>query len=74
MKPCTVEDVNAAVKEAAEGELKGILAYTEEPIVSTDIVTDPHSSISIPSSPGDRRSGQGRLLVRQRVGLLQPSR
>ncbi|RRC96205.1 type I glyceraldehyde-3-phosphate dehydrogenase [Schaalia canis] len=44
-KPCTAEEVNAAVKAAAEGELKGILAYTEEPIVSTDIVTDPHSSI-----------------------------
>jgi glyceraldehyde 3-phosphate dehydrogenase len=41
----TVEEVNAAVREAAEGELKGILAYTEDPIVSTDIVKDPHSSI-----------------------------
>ena len=37
--------VKAAVKEAAEGDLKGILAYTEDPIVSTDIVGDPHSSI-----------------------------
>jgi glyceraldehyde 3-phosphate dehydrogenase (phosphorylating) len=37
--------VNAAVKEAAEGSLKGILSYTEDPIVSTDIVRDPHSSI-----------------------------
>lgn len=41
----TVEAVNAAIKEAAEGPLKGILAYSEEPLVSTDIVTDPHSSI-----------------------------
>ncbi|KGF06381.1 type I glyceraldehyde-3-phosphate dehydrogenase [Arcanobacterium sp. S3PF19] len=41
----TVEEVNAAVKKAAEGELKGILAYTEDPIVSKDIETDPHSSI-----------------------------
>ena len=41
----TVEEINAAVKKAAEGPLKGILAYTEDPIVSTDIVTDPHSSI-----------------------------
>jgi glyceraldehyde 3-phosphate dehydrogenase len=39
------EQVNAAVKEAAEGPLKGILSYTEDPIVSTDIVGDPHSSI-----------------------------
>jgi len=41
----TVEEVNAAVKAAAEGPLKGVLAYTEDPIVSTDIVTDPHQSI-----------------------------
>jgi glyceraldehyde 3-phosphate dehydrogenase (phosphorylating) len=44
-KPASPEEVNAAAKEAAEGSLKGILAYTEDPIVSTDIVTDPHSSI-----------------------------
>ncbi|MCI7551284.1 MAG: type I glyceraldehyde-3-phosphate dehydrogenase [Actinomycetaceae bacterium] len=41
----TVEEINAAVKKAAEGELKGILGYTEEEIVSSDIVTDPRSSI-----------------------------
>jgi glyceraldehyde 3-phosphate dehydrogenase len=41
----TVEEVNAAMKEAAEGPLAGILAYTEDEIVSTDIVKDPHSSI-----------------------------
>lgn len=41
----TAEEINAAVKKAAEGELKGILAYSEEPLVSSDIVTDPHSSI-----------------------------
>ena len=41
----TVAEVNAAVKAAAEGELKGILAYTEDPIVSADIVTHPASSI-----------------------------
>lgn len=44
-KEVSVEAINAAVKAAAEGELKGILAYTEDPIVSTDIVGDPHSSI-----------------------------
>lgn len=44
-KDVTVESVNAALRAAAEGELKGVLAYTEDPIVSTDIVTDPHSSI-----------------------------
>ncbi|MDD7465880.1 MAG: type I glyceraldehyde-3-phosphate dehydrogenase [Actinomycetaceae bacterium] len=41
----TVEEVNAAVKKAAEGELKGILGYTDEEIVSSDIVTDPLSSV-----------------------------
>jgi glyceraldehyde 3-phosphate dehydrogenase len=40
-----VEEINSAVKEAAEGALAGILLYTEDPIVSTDIVKDPHSSI-----------------------------
>ncbi|MGM0385955.1 MAG: type I glyceraldehyde-3-phosphate dehydrogenase [Actinomycetota bacterium] len=44
-KPVTVEAVNAAIKAAAEGPLKGVLSYTEDPIVSSDIVTDPHSSI-----------------------------
>jgi glyceraldehyde 3-phosphate dehydrogenase (phosphorylating) len=39
------EELNAAVKEAAEGPLAGILSYTTDPIVSTDIVADPHSSI-----------------------------
>ncbi|MFZ2625957.1 MAG: type I glyceraldehyde-3-phosphate dehydrogenase [Propionibacterium sp.] len=41
----TVDEVKAAVKAAAEGPLKGILAYTEDPIVSTDIQGDSHSSI-----------------------------
>ncbi|MFV8380225.1 type I glyceraldehyde-3-phosphate dehydrogenase [Corynebacterium hindlerae] len=41
----TVEEVNAAMKEAAEGELKGVLLYSEDPLVSSDIVTDPHASI-----------------------------
>ena len=41
----TVEEVNAIVKKAAEGKLKGFLKYTEDPIVSADIVTDPASCI-----------------------------
>ena len=41
----TVDEVNAAVKAAADGPLKGILVYTEDPIVSADIVTDPASCI-----------------------------
>jgi glyceraldehyde 3-phosphate dehydrogenase len=43
--PLDSEQINAALKAAAEGPLKGILAYTEDAIVSTDIVGDPHSSI-----------------------------
>ena len=44
-KAATVEEVNAAVKKAAEGPLKGILGYTEDPIVSSDIVMEDRSSI-----------------------------
>jgi glyceraldehyde 3-phosphate dehydrogenase len=41
----SVDEVNGAIKAAAEGPLKGLLVYTEDPIVSTDIVTDPASCI-----------------------------
>ena len=41
----TVEELNDAFRSAADGSLQGILRYTEEPIVSSDIVADPHSSI-----------------------------
>jgi len=41
----SVEEVNGAVRAAAEGPLRGIISYTEDPIVSTDIVTDPASCI-----------------------------
>jgi glyceraldehyde 3-phosphate dehydrogenase len=41
----TAEEINDAVRDAATGPLEGILAYTEDPIVSSDIVQDPHSSI-----------------------------
>lgn len=41
----TAEDVNAAFKKASEGSLAGALAYNEDPIVSTDIIGDPHASI-----------------------------
>jgi glyceraldehyde 3-phosphate dehydrogenase len=44
-KPATEKEVNAALKAAAEGELKGILAYTEDPVVSTDMLKNPNSSI-----------------------------
>jgi glyceraldehyde 3-phosphate dehydrogenase len=44
-KKVTIDEIKAAYKKAAEGPLKGILKYTEDEIVSSDIVTDPHSSI-----------------------------
>ncbi len=44
-KPATKEEINAAFKAAAMGPLKGVLEYTDEPIVSSDIVTNPHSCI-----------------------------
>lgn len=44
-KPASKDEVNAALKAAAEGPLKGILEYTEDPIVSSDIIGNPHSSI-----------------------------
>jgi glyceraldehyde 3-phosphate dehydrogenase len=44
-KPASIEEINAAMKKAAEGPMKGILVYTEDPIVSSDIVGDPASSI-----------------------------
>jgi glyceraldehyde 3-phosphate dehydrogenase len=44
-KTATAEEVNAAFKTAAENELKGILAYTEDPVVSTDMLHNPNSSI-----------------------------
>ncbi|CAM3053082.1 type I glyceraldehyde-3-phosphate dehydrogenase [Tsukamurella hominis] len=44
-KRATADEINAALKAAAEGKLKGILKYYDAPIVSSDIVTDPHSSL-----------------------------
>jgi glyceraldehyde 3-phosphate dehydrogenase len=44
-REATVDEINGALKAAADGRMQGILAYTEDPIVSTDIVSDPHSSI-----------------------------
>jgi glyceraldehyde 3-phosphate dehydrogenase len=44
-KPVTVEQINAAFRKAAEGELKGILKYTEQELVSADYIGDPHSCI-----------------------------
>ena len=44
-KPATYEEICAAVKKASEGELKGIVEYTDEPVVSSDFLSDAHTSI-----------------------------
>ncbi len=44
-KEVTVDEINAAVKAAADGSFKGIVQYTEDPIVSSDIIMNPHSAI-----------------------------
>ncbi len=44
-RSATRDEINAAMKKAAEGPMKGILEYTEDPIVSSDIIGNPHSSI-----------------------------
>lgn len=44
-KPATKDEINAAIKAAADGALKGVLQYTADPIVSCDIIGNPHSSI-----------------------------
>ena len=54
-----MDQINAALKAAAEGPMKGILDYTEDAIVSTDIVGDPHSSIV--DAGGTMVIGDGRM-------------
>lgn len=44
-KTATIEDINAAVRAAAEGPLQGVLQYSEDPLVSSDILGNPHSSV-----------------------------
>ena len=44
-KNTTVEEINAAMKKAADGPMKGVLEYCEDPIVSSDVIDNPHSSI-----------------------------
>ena len=45
VKPATMDEIKAAMKKASEGELKGILGYTEDAVVSTDFRNDPRTSI-----------------------------
>src|SRR6201747_1582710 len=58
-EPLEVDQINAALKAAAEGPMQGILDYTEDPIVSTDIGADPHSSIV--DAGGTMVIGDGRM-------------
>ena len=44
-RKCSAQEVNAAIKDASQGAMKGVLQYSEEPLVSTDIIGNPHSSI-----------------------------
>jgi glyceraldehyde 3-phosphate dehydrogenase len=60
-KNTTVEEVNAAMKKAAEGELKGIMEYTEDPIVSVDIIGNEHSCIF--DSPSTMMMGDNMVKV-----------
>ena len=75
-KKATAEEVNAALRAAADGPLKGILAVCDEPLVSIDFRGNPHSSIvdAAYTKMHGRRLRQGDGLVRQRVGLLEPLR
>jgi hypothetical protein len=69
----TIDEINTVMKAAANGPLKGILAYTDGPLVSVDFNHDPHSSVlRRDHDQGHRHDRQGLLVVRQRVGLLEP--
>ena len=65
--------MNARFAELADkGPLEGILRYSDEPLVSTDIIGSSYSSIFDTELTMATRTGQGLLLVRQRVGLQLP--
>ena len=70
----TVEEINSVLKEASEGSLKGVLGYNDEPLVSIDFNHNPASSTvrRIADQSDRRQSREGLLVVRQRVGLLEP--
>ena len=72
----TKDEVNAAMKAAAEGPLKGIIEYATDPLVSSDIIGNPHSCIFMPDWTQVIQGNMVKThrLVRQRVGLLVPHR
>ena len=61
-KDATKEEINAAIKAAAEGPLKGILEYCEDPIVSCDVIGNPHSSIFDADSTTVLGGGKGNFI------------
>jgi len=61
-KEVTIEEINAAMKKAAEGELKGILQYCDEPIVSSDVIKNPHSSVFDALSTMVLPKGKGKMV------------
>ena len=61
-KSVTVEESNAAMKNAAEGKMKGILEYSEDPLVSTDIIGNPASSIIDAQSTMTMPAAGGKLV------------
>jgi len=61
-KEVTIEEINAAVKKAAEGELKGILQYCDEPIVSSDVIKNPCSSVFDALSTMVIPKGKGKMV------------
>ena len=61
-KEVTIEEINAAVKKAAEGALKGILQYCDEPIVSSDVIKNPHSSVFDALSTMVIPKGKGKMV------------
>jgi glyceraldehyde 3-phosphate dehydrogenase len=61
-KSVTADEVNAAMKSAAEGKLRGILEYSEDPLVSSDIVGNPYSSIFDSLSTMTMPAGGGNMV------------
>ena len=75
-KPASVDDVNEAFRSVSDGAMKGILGYSDEPLVSVDYIGNPNSCTidGLSTALTGRRLREGRRLVRQRVGLLEPNR
>jgi glyceraldehyde 3-phosphate dehydrogenase len=61
-KSPSVQDVNGAVRQAAEGPMQSVLQYSEEPLVSSDIIGNPHSSIFDAMSTSSLQDGYLRVV------------